>query len=84
MAGLYNLLQMFPSRHEELTPDDDAMLDRNCLIYVKSAGDVAIEDRSGVVVTYTLEAGTYAPVVATRVLATGTTVVGGDIVGLWR
>jgi hypothetical protein len=84
MAGLYNLLQMFPSRHEVLTPADNANLDRLCLVYVRTAGSVAIEDRSGEVVVYALEAGQFAPVVARRVLDTGTTVAAGDVIGLWR
>jgi hypothetical protein len=82
MAGLYNLMQNFPTRHFEITPDDDTPLARRCLVYANDSGNVAIEDMDGEVITYTLAAGEVAPVVAVRVHATGTTAT--DLIGLWR
>lgn len=82
MAGLYNLMQNFPTRHFEITPDDDTPLARKCLVHAGSSGNVAIEDMDGNVIIYAMEAGQTAPVVACRVHATGTTA--ADLIGLWR
>lgn len=84
MAGLYNLMQNFPTRHFAITPDDETPLARKCLVYAKVAGTAAIEDMDGNVEVYPLEAGDVAPVVACRVHDTDTSFAAGELIGLWR
>ena len=62
------------SRHYEVTPDDDADLERRPrALFIATDGDVAVRDEEGVDVTYSLSAGDIFPFRPVRVLATGTT-----------
>jgi hypothetical protein len=61
-------------RHQAITPSDSATLSpRPRALFCQAAGEVAVEDRQGVVLTYTLAAGQILPFRAVRVRATGTT-----------
>lgn len=69
------------SRCFAITPDDDVDLVRLApRIYVGGAGNVRLISSGGDTVTFTMLAGSYIDVQATRVLATGTTATG--LVGL--
>jgi len=71
----------FASNHVTITPDDDHDLDTGMVIYCGSDGDIAVEDKDGVAVIYTVTAGDILPVVVHRVLEAGTTVT--QIIGLY-
>lgn len=64
----------FPSRHRTITPSDANKLVQEMIIRCGGAGDIRIEDKDGVAITYTVTAGEIVPVLACKVLATGTTV----------
>ena len=60
--------------HFEITPSDSSDVPvRPRALYCRSAGDVALQDGSGQVLTYTVAAGEVLLFRAARVLATGTT-----------
>ncbi len=61
-------------RHQAITPSDsDIVIPRPRALWCQTAGNVAIEDASGNVLTYTVNAGQLLPFRAVRVRATGTT-----------
>lgn len=61
-------------RHQAIVPSDSAPVDpRPRALYCQTAGEVAVEDRQGVVLTYAVQAGQVLPFRAARVRATGTT-----------
>ena len=53
--------------------DAAAVVPRPRALWCQTAGDVAIEDRDGTVLTYTVAAGQILPFRAAKVRATGTT-----------
>jgi hypothetical protein len=60
--------------HFPITPDDTADLPvRPRAIFVNAGGTAALQDKSGVVVSYELAAGAVLSIRPLRVLATGTT-----------
>jgi hypothetical protein len=60
--------------HQAIVPSDSTPVDpRPRALYVQTAGDLALEDRSGTVLTYAVQAGQVLPFRASRVRATGTT-----------
>ena len=70
------------SLHATVTPSDSVDLTFPCRsLRVDVAGDVAVVDAAGTVVTYTCTAGEILPIRANRVNATGTTATG--IVAWW-
>lgn len=52
-------------------------------LYFKAAGNVAIEDEEGTVVTYAVTAGQVLDISPHVVMLTGTTVAAGNIIGWW-
>lgn len=67
----------FPTKHKSLTPNDSTTFDYLTNILVLGAGNVAIADEDGVVVTYTgVPAFTVLPCLASKLMATNTTAVG--------
>jgi hypothetical protein len=61
-------------RHKRIVPSDTAVVvPRPRALWCEVEGTVAIEDRDGTVLTYTLMAGQVLPFRAVRVRATGTT-----------
>lgn len=67
--------QLIGRGHFDITPDDDTDLASVATggLFVGGAGDVCFRDLQGADVTWTVAAGTFIPVAAVRVLATGTT-----------
>ncbi len=60
--------------HFQITPDDGADLPvRPRAIFVNAGGTVALQDKSGTVVSYDVPAGAVLSIRPLRVLATGTT-----------
>lgn len=61
---------VFPTRHIDVTPDDDVDLPGNAgwVIYVMTDGDVEVHDFFGTAITYTAVAGSFLPVLVKRVL----------------
>ena len=69
-------------RWRAVTPDDTATLDpMPRALFVGSGGTIALEDRTGTVVVWTVGGGQILPVAPQRVRATDTTADG--IVALW-
>ena len=69
-------------RWAQVTPDDAVPLDpMPRALFVGGAGTLALEDRTGSVVAWSVPAGMILPVAPLRVRATGTTASG--IVALW-
>lgn len=61
-------------RHRVITPSDsDAVAPRPRALWCEAAGTVSVEDRDGIVLSYTLSAGQVLPFRAVKVRATGTT-----------
>ena len=61
-------------RHQAIAPSDSAPVDpRPRALYCQTAGDLALEDGKGTVLTYSVQAGQVLPFRASRVRATGTT-----------
>ena len=61
-------------RHQAITPSDTALVvPRPRALWCQTAGDVAIEDSAGTVLSYGVNAGQILPFRAVRVRATGTT-----------
>lgn len=61
-------------RHKLVVPSDATpVAPRPRALWCATAGDVAVEDRDGVVLTYALTAGQVLPFRAVKVRATGTT-----------
>ncbi len=61
-------------RHAAIVPSDSAPVSpRPRALWCQAGGDVAIEDRDGTILTYTLAAGQVLPFRAAKVRATGTT-----------
>lgn len=81
MSNLYNRFEEFPRNHMTITPSDANDLVREMLIYAGGPGTLAAHDQNGTAITYTLVAGDILPIVAKRVLATGTTV--ATVIGLY-
>lgn len=78
MNSMFNRFAEFPRTQVDLTPDNDADLSRHMIIYVEGDPDtpvtIAIHDQNGTALTYTVAETNYIlPVLARRVLATGTT-----------
>lgn len=68
---------MFPTKHKSLTPSDSTVFDYPTAILVLNAGNVAVADEDGVVVTYTgVPAFTVLPVTCSKLMATNTTATG--------
>jgi small ligand-binding sensory domain FIST len=70
----------YPTQHTVITPSNVNNLDVPMLIYCNASGTIAVVDISGESVTYTLTAGQMVPVLAIKVLATGTN--SASIIGL--
>ena len=69
------------THHAAITPSDSTdlpVIPR--VLYCAGAGTVAIRDRAGVALTYTLVAGDILPIGPQRVMATGTT---ATLYGWW-
>lgn len=81
MSTFWNRFQEFPQNHEVITPSNSADLPREMLVMAGSDGAIALRDRKGTDITYTVTAGTILPVLGKRVLATGTTV--SPVIGLY-
>lgn len=83
MSGtmMFNRFAEFPRNHEVITPSDSVDLPREMLVYAGSNGNVAVRDYVGRNITYTVTAGSVLPIMATRILATGTTAT--PLVGLY-
>lgn len=65
-----------------IIPDDNAVLDQGVNVYVGGAGNVAITDMRGNVVTFTAPpVGSVLPVRARKVMATDTTAT--ILIGCW-
>ena len=61
-------------RHQAIVPSDSVPIDpRPRAHYCLTAGDVAIEDRQGIVLTYAVQAGQVLPFRAAKVRASGIT-----------
>lgn len=61
-------------RHRAIVPSDDAPVSpRPRALWCQSAGDLAIEDRDGTVLSYAVQPGQILPFRAVKVRATGTT-----------
>ena len=61
-------------RHQQITPSDAAVVvPRPRALWVQAAGNLALEDANGTVLTYAVTQGQILPFRAVRVRATGTT-----------
>lgn len=81
MNNMFNRYSEFPQTHFVITPHDDNDLKFPMIIYAGSDGDITIHDKNGTSVTYTVVLGSILPVLAARVLDTGTDV--DPIIGLY-
>lgn len=81
MSQFWNRFQEFPQNHDVITPSNSADLPRDMLVLAGSDGTIAAHDRKGTAITYTVTAGTILPIVAKRILVTGTTVT--PVIGLY-
>lgn len=74
-----------PARyHAVITPSDTTDLPTQPrAIVALVAGNIALQDEAGTSVTYPVNAGDRLDFAATRVLATGTSVTAGNIIGWW-
>lgn len=81
MSNLYNRFEEFPRHHVTITPSDANDLVREMLICAGGAGTLAVHDSNGTAVTYTVVAGDILPIIAKRVLVTGTTAT--PVIGLY-
>lgn len=77
---MFNRFAEFPRHHVSITPNDSADLSREMLIYAATAGAIAVHDMDGTAITYTVQIGDILPIIAKRVLSTGTT---ATVVGLY-
>ena len=69
-------------RWTAVTPDDAAALDpMPRALFVGVSGTLALEDRTGLIVTWTVAGGQFLPVAPMRIRATGTTAT--NIIALW-
>lgn len=80
MTNKWSIRAAFPEEHFEITPDDDVDLKCPMIIYAITDGDVAITDKAGTTIIYTVLAGWTSPVQAVRVLETGTDAI---VIGLF-
>jgi hypothetical protein len=78
---MFNRYAEFPQTHFTITPSNDNDLKFPMIIYCGSSGTIAIHDKNGTAVTYTVIAGDILPVLAARVLSTGTNV--SQVIGLF-
>ena len=79
---MFNRFAEFPRHHVSITPSDANNLSREMLIFCGTTGTIAVHDVNGVAVTYTIDtAGSILPIIAKRVLSTGTNVT--QIIGLY-
>lgn len=75
---------MFPTKHLVVTPSDTVGFAYPTSILVMAAGNVAVADEDGTVVTYlSVPAWTVLPVTVSKVMATNTTVAAGNLVALY-
>lgn len=81
MGSMYNRFEEFPRHHVVITPSDANDLTREMLIYAGGAGTITVHDSNGTPATYNLTAGDIVPIVAKRVLSTGTTAT--PVIGLY-
>jgi len=70
----------YADQHFLITPSDDDLLQDGLVILANGEGTITIADKVGTEITYNVLAGQIIPVVAYKVLETGTTV--DSIVGL--
>lgn len=75
---MWNMAQMFPQHHVEITPSDEDNLSRPMIIVALTDGDVTLVDEHDTAITYTVTAGWHSYIAAKRVNDTGTdaTVIG--------
>jgi hypothetical protein len=78
--GMYNRFSNLPRRHRTVTPSNTDALVTDYILYCTVAGTAAVVDKDGVQISYTLVAGDIVPVIAWKVMATGTT---ATLVGLY-
>lgn len=81
MSSMFNRFAEFPRTHITLTPHNSNDLIREMLIFCGTDGTIAVHDQNGTAVTYTVVAGDILPIIAKRVLSTGTTVT--QVIGLY-
>ena len=81
MNSMFNRFAEFPQTHVTITPSDANDLNRAMIIYCGSAGDIAVHDKNGTAVTYTVAQGDILPLLVLRVLSTGTTVT--QVIGIY-
>lgn len=73
MANVWHIGSQYPKHHMVITPDDDVDLKQPMIVYAGDDGTIVVHDHDGTAATYTLLAGQNVPVMAYRVLETGTT-----------
>lgn len=76
----WNVEGAFPEEHYEITPSDTVDLPRPMIVVALTDGDVALVDKAGTVIVYTVVAGWISPLMARRVNDTGTD---ADVVGVF-
>lgn len=78
---IFNRFEDFPTTHRVITPSDSNFLpSKGMIIYCVTAGNIAVEDKNGNVITYAVPANHILPVLAYKVRSTNTTV--STIIGL--
>lgn len=72
----------FPTKHMSLTPNDTTTFQYATAILVMNAGNVAVADEDGVVLTYSnVPAFTVLPIMCSKLMSTNTTATG--FIGLY-